>query len=127
MTPGTSRAAEGSAGAGWGVCGAGEPGRSPCLDHCVASRCPNVTHSWLITEEGEAEGKRHSWGVRPSEGEGARGGAGPSWDTRGVRRGAGVADGEGRGHFCYAVKGAGDGGGVGRQSAAGSSDRTADE
>lgn len=42
---------------------------------------------------GEAEGKRHSWGVRPSDrgAEGAR--AGPSWDTRGVRRGVGVADG----------------------------------
>lgn len=41
----------------------------------------------------EAEGKRHSWGVRPSD-RGAEGGrAGPSWDTRGVRRGVGVADG----------------------------------
>lgn len=41
----------------------------------------------------EAEGKRHSWGVRLSD-RGAEGGrAGPSWDTRGVRRGVGVADG----------------------------------
>lgn len=41
----------------------------------------------------EAEGKRHSWGVRPSD-RGVEGGrAGPSWDTRGVRRGVGVADG----------------------------------
>lgn len=41
----------------------------------------------------EAEGKRHSWGVRPSD-RGAEGGrAGPSWDTGGLRRGVGVADG----------------------------------
>lgn len=73
---------------------------------------------------GEAEGKRHSWGVRPSD-RGAEGGrAGPSWDTRGVRRGVGVADGKGWGHFCYAVKGT-----LGREGGwpAGSSDRTADE
>lgn len=41
----------------------------------------------------EVEGKRHSWGVRPSDREAEGGSAGPSWDMRGVRRGVGVADG----------------------------------
>ncbi|KAF7669620.1 hypothetical protein LDENG_00166820 [Lucifuga dentata] len=41
----------------------------------------------------EAEGKRHSWGVRLSDRVAEGGRARPSWDTRGVRRGVGVADG----------------------------------
>lgn len=58
-----------------------------------SQQMPECDSQLANNRAGEAEGKRHSWGVRPSD-RGAEGGrAGPSWDTRGVRRGVGVADG----------------------------------
>lgn len=78
----------------------------------------------------EAEGKRHSWGVRPSD-RGAEGGQGRA--KLGHERGKARCRGGrwlGVGHFCYAVKGSwglweGLLRGTGRP--AGSSDKTADE
>lgn len=100
-------------GCGWGEwCGSGavtrdwravgermesrDPGRDAEMDRALplcSQQMPECDSQLANNRAEEAEGKRHSWGVRPSD-RGAEGGrAGPSWDTRGLRRGVGVADG----------------------------------
>lgn len=75
----------------WGLQRGTEPGRGSCP--LCSQQMPECDSQLANNRAEEAEGKRHSWGVRPSDRGAAGGRAGPSWDTRGLRRGVGVADG----------------------------------